>query len=163
MNKQSMKYCLILFLLFSATNSAFSQRKIKSSKTLVLEQEGDSVFCREKETCFEVLDFEFDSCNFNNNKFSVTFLFINKTKYPFLLNPTYISWYDTNNLRPKGHDMQAVKPNQSILITLESIPYAKKRMNSPGRLQIRYGEKRELEIPIRLKHESSKVIHCTEE
>ncbi|WP_430402462.1 hypothetical protein [Fluviicola sp.] len=152
---------LILLDFFLATNAAFAQRKIESPKTIVLEQEGDSVFCKEKETRFEVLDFEFDSCNFSNNRFFLTFLFVNRTEYVVFLNPTYISWYDTNSLRPKDYNIQAVKSGQSIVVTLESIPYAKKRMNSPGQLHIRYEEK-ELEIPIRLKQESSKVIYCRE-
>lgn len=152
---------LILFGFFFARNSAFAQRKLESPKVMVIEQEGDSVFFREKETCFEVLDFDFDSCNFSNNRFFLNFRFINKTKYTLFLNPTYISWYDTNSLRPKDYTIQAVKSGESIWVTLESIPYGKKRMNSPGMLNIRYGE-RVIEIPIRLKQETSKVIHCRE-
>lgn len=159
-----MKQIFLRFILFTflfESNTLFAQRKIESSKVLIIEQEGDSVFCREKETLFEVLDFEFDSCNFYNNRFSLTFSLINKTKRTLFLDPGYISWYDTNSLRPKGNDIRVLKPDESLLITLESIPYAKKRMNSPGRMRIA-DEKKEIEVSIRLKQESSKVIHCKE-
>jgi hypothetical protein len=152
---------LIIFAFLPAVNILSDQRQIESPKVMVIEQEGDSVFCREMEFCFEVLDFEFDSCNLGSNRFFVNFRFINKTKQTLLLNPRYISWYDTNSLRPKGYNVQAVQSGESIFVTLESIPYGKRRMNSPGRFEIRYGEKT-LEIPIRLKQESSNIIHCGE-
>jgi len=157
-----MKYiiqCLLLIAFLPVTNSANAQRKIESSKTILIEQEGDSLFCRKKETLFEVLDFEFDSCHFSNNSFSVTFQLINQTKQLLFVDPCYISWYDTNSLRGKGNKLEIVKPGQSVVITLESVPYSKKRMNSPGKLLVLYDAK-ELSVPIRLKQESSRIKHC---
>jgi len=150
----------VLFVLLSGINTVLAQRKIESPKVIVIEQEGDSIFCMERELLFEVLDFEFDSCHLSNNKFALTFKLINKTKQVLFVDPCYVSWYDTNYLRAKGSDLKAVKPEESILITLESIPYGKRRMNSPGKLLILH-EKKELYIPMRLKQESSK-IKCSE-
>lgn len=153
------KLIFLLISVFFGMNSLFAQRHIESSKIVKIEQEGDSIFCREKELLFEVLNFEFDSCNFYNNRFSVTFELVNQTNQTFFLNPNYISWYDTNSLRASGSTMEVLKPDQSIRIKLESIPYSKRRMNSPGSLLL-LDNKKEWRIPMRLKQESSKVIHC---
>ncbi|MNK12864.1 hypothetical protein D3C87_309420 [compost metagenome] len=150
-------FCVFLLVI----TASYAQRRIESPKVVFIEQEGDSVFCREKEICFEVLDFEFDSCNFYNNRFFVSFRLVNKTDQPVLLSRSYISWYDTHSLRPTGSSQELLRPNQSTKITLESVPYLKKKMNSPGNLQVFYGEK-ELKVPMRLKQESSKVKHCRE-
>lgn len=159
-----MKNIRILFVcivFLSGITFSQAQRRIESPKVVFIEQEGDSLFCRDQEVCFEVLDFEFDSCNFYNNRFFVSFKLINKTNYSVLLSKSYISWYDTSSLRPIGSSQQVLKPGQLTLITLESVPYSKRKMNSPGILQVFYGEK-ELKIPIRLKQESVKVKHCRE-
>jgi hypothetical protein len=153
---------LVLAAFGFGIHSVCAQRKIESPKVVLVEQEGDSIFCREKEISFEVLDFEFDSCNFSKNSYSLTFQLMNRTKQTLFLDPNYMTWYDSNYLRAKGHDFQAVKPGQTTWITLESVSYAKKRMNSPGKLLLLY-DKKEVYIPIRLKQESSKVIPCKEE
>ncbi|WP_343633618.1 hypothetical protein [Fluviicola sp.] len=150
-----------LLICLSVVNSLFAQRNIESPKVVVIEQKGDSVFCREKEVLLEVLDFEFDSCNFYYNKFILTFQLVNQTTKTFFLNPHFISWYDTNSLRETGSSMEKLEPGGTVLIKLESIPYAKKRMNSPGRILL-LSDKKEWTIPMRLKQESSKVIHCQE-
>lgn len=159
MNYVVLNFCLFVFL-FGA-NSLVAQRKIDSPKVVAIEQAGDSIFCREKELLFEVLDFEFDSCNFSNNKFILKFQLINRTDQTFFLDPNYISWYDTNSLRATGRVMEKLSPGQSVRINLESIPYAKKRMNSPGKFLLLH-DKQEWYIPMRLKQESAKVKGCPE-
>ena len=158
---KQIRLIILLVSFLSGTHLLFAQRKIESPEILMIEQEGDSLFSREKEMLFEVLDFEFDSCDFYNNRFLLTFSLINKTKETLFINPNYISWYDTHSLNPVSYHKQAVKPGESIRIRLESVPYSKKRMNSPGELLILY-QKKELHIPMRLKQESSKVNHCVE-
>ncbi|MGV3609318.1 MAG: hypothetical protein ACO1N0_00105 [Fluviicola sp.] len=153
-------FVLTVFLL--GINTSYAQRKIASSKVVVVEQEGDSVFCREQELVFEVLDFEFDSCSFNKNSYSLAFQLINRTKQTLFLDPVYMTWYDSNYLRAKGSDFKSLKPDQTIWITLESVCYAKKQMNSPGKLLLLY-DKKEVYISMRLKHKSSKVIRCVGE
>ncbi|TSJ47623.1 hypothetical protein [Fluviicola chungangensis] len=152
---------LVLLSFLLGVKTACAQRKIESSRIVLVEEAGDSLFCREQEVLFEVLDFEFDSCALSKNRFFVTFRLLNKTRKVLFVDPDYISWYDTNSLRAKGKQMQAVNPGEAIVITLESIPYGKRRMNSPGKLLVLYGQK-ELFIPIRLKQEYPKVIHCSE-
>lgn len=159
-----MKYMVLPVILIGTlfgSNSLFAQRKIESPKVVDIEQEGDSIFYREKEIIFEVLDFEFDSCNFYRNNYSLTFQLINRTKYTLFLNSNYVTWYDSNYLLANDLGFKMLKPEQSIWITLESFSYAKRRMNSPGKLLLLYHEK-EVSIPIRLKQESSKIIPCAE-
>lgn len=152
---------LVLAVLSLGIHSVYAQRKIESPEVVEVEQEGDSIFYREKEISFEVLDFEFDSCNFYRNNYSLVFQLINRTKHRLFLNSNFVTWYDTNYLDAKDLGYKMLKPGQSIWITLESFPYSKRRMNSPGKLLLLYDEK-EVYIPIRLKQESSKIIPCAE-
>lgn len=148
-----------LAVVLSATTNLNAQRRIESPKVVLIEQKGDSVFCREHEIRFDVLDFEFDSCNFYNNRFFVSFRLVNKTEQPLLVHQSFISWYDTHSLRPTGSSQEMLRPGESAVITLESVPYLKKKMISPGDLLIVCGGK-ELKVPMLLKQESAKVKHC---
>lgn len=151
---------LVLLLFLLGIKMAYTQRQIESSRVVIVEEAGDSLFCREQEVLFEVTDFEFDSCALSKNRFFVTFRLLNQTGKVLFVDPGYISWYDTNSLRAKGKQMQAVNPGEAIVITLESVPYGKRCMNSPGKLLVLY-DKKELHIPMRLKQEYPKVIKCS--
>ena len=148
-----MKHAILLFIAINSLFYGFSQQHavFDSHQIIEIREKKDSVFF-DRAFDFELKNFVFDSCNYSNNSFRVTFEIYNKTKQAFISpNSSFISWYDAVGFTDYNQIPLLIKPDEKKTVILEIVPHHKTRMNNRGDLKGTWDGK-ELHLPMRVNY-----------
>lgn len=145
-----MKHLLALLTFNTFLFNSYSQDTVKVKNPVVYTIGGDSahLYCLQQTIDLAVLDWAYDSCDYYQNRFNVTFQVRNETNETLVCDKNHIVWYDAgSSIRSSGSI--AVSPGETKTFTIEVIPYHKWKMNALGQFSIQTTTSQIL-IPMRL-------------
>ncbi len=150
-----MKQLLLLLALNPFVFYSYSQDLVALKNPVVYQIGGEPghLYCLQQTVDLEVKEWAYDSCDYYQNRFNVTFQVRNETNESLICDKNLIVWYDAgSSIRSSGSVVLA--PGETGTFTIEVIPFHKWKMNARGEFRITAGES-ELLIPMKL------VFTCT--